>query len=187
MDWIRRFLSLALILFLSGCATKPIDLSTAKAVPQEEAVVFGSVDIIHKDEPEAWGKLSSPGALYILVLPSGSSEAFSYMLREDGTFYWHLRPGDYTIAQLTWERERSGLWSTGSEKVTGRIFANFRVAGGGSLNYIGTLTIVFEDKGYRYFMRVEDEFDQAFKVFSSKFPNIKGEAVKNLMQLEKRL
>jgi hypothetical protein len=187
MDGVRRFLSLALILFLSGCATKPIDLSTAKAVPQEEAVVFGSVDIIHKDEPEAWGKLSSPGSFSILVLARGSSEAFSHRLREDGAFYWHLRPGDYTITQLTWERERSGSWSTGSEKVTGRIFANFKVAEGGSLNYIGTLTIIFEDKGYRYVTKVEDEFDQASKVFRSKFPNIKREAVKNLMQLEKRL
>jgi hypothetical protein len=187
MDWIRRFLSLVLILFLSGCATNPIDLSKAKTVPQEEAVVFGRVNIIHKNEPKVWGKLSSPGVSYILVLPGGSQEAFSHMLREDGTFYWHLRPGDYTIAELTWERERGGFWSSGREKVTGRIFTNFKVAEGGSLNYIGTLTIVFEDKGYRYFMRVEDEFDQASKVFSSKFPNIKGEAVKNLMQLEKRL
>jgi hypothetical protein len=185
MNWARRYLSIILILFLTGCATNPIDLSKAKTVLQEEAVVFGRVNIIHKNEPTVWGKLSSPGGFYIFVLPGGSSEAFSHMLREDGTFYWHLRPGDYTIAELTWERERKGFLSSGWEKVTGRIFANFKVAEGGSLNYIGTLTIVFEEKGYRYFMRVEDDFDQASKVFSSKFPNIKREAVKNLMQLEK--
>jgi hypothetical protein len=185
MNWARRYLSIILILSLTGCATNPIDLSKAKAVPMEEAVVFGRVNIIHKNEPKVWGKLSSPGGFYISVLPGGSSEAFSHTLREDGSFYWHLRPGDYTIAGLTWERERKGFLSSGWEKVTGRIFANFKVAEGGSLNYIGTLTIVFEDKGYRYFMRVEEDFDQASKVFSSKFPNIKGEAVKNLMQLEK--
>jgi len=185
MDWIRRFLLIALILFLWGCATNPIDLSKVKTLPKEEAVVFGRVDIIYKNEPTVWGKLSSPGGFYIFVLPGGSSEAFSHMLREDGTFYWHLQPGDYTIAELAWERATSGFWSSGWEKVTGRIFANFKVAEGGSLNYIGTLTIVFEDKGYRYFLRVGDDFDQATKVFSSKFPDIKGEAVKNLMQLEK--
>jgi hypothetical protein len=185
MGWIRRFLPLALILLVSGCATNRFDLSKAKTVPQEDAVVFGRVNVIYKNEPAVWGKLSSPGGFYISILPGGSSEAFSHLLREDGTFYWHLRPGDYTIAELTWERPTSGFWSSGSEKVTGRIFANFKVAERGSLNYIGTLTIVFADKGYRYFMGVEDEFDQTSKVFGGKFPNIKGEAVRNLMHLEK--
>jgi len=56
MGWEKRFLLLALILFLSGCATNPIDFSKSKTVPQEEAVVFGRVNVIYKDEPKVWGK-----------------------------------------------------------------------------------------------------------------------------------
>ena len=103
----------------------------------------------------------------------------------DGSFYWHLQPGNYTIAEFDWRRKTTGFLSSGTEEVRGRIFATLKVPEEGSLTYVGTLTMVFEDKGYRYFMGVEDEFDQASKVFNSKFPNLKREAVKNLMQLEK--
>src|SRR5512139_3700554 len=102
MNWARLYLSIILILFLSGCATNPIDFSKAKAVPQEEAVVFGRVNVIYKDEPKVWGKLSSPGVFNILVLPGGSSEACSHMLREDGSFYWHLPLGSYAISGFQW-------------------------------------------------------------------------------------
>jgi hypothetical protein len=118
-------------------------------------------------------------------LKDSPSEGVMYLLKIDGTFYWHLRPGDYTVAEFEWRRSSSGFLSSGIESLRGRIFANFKVAEPGSLIYIGTLTMLFEDKGYRYFMRVEDEFDQVPNIFSGKFPNIKKEAVKNLMQLEK--
>lgn len=175
MGWIRRFLSLALILFLSCCVTNPIDFSKAKTVPQEEAVVFGHVNIIYRDEPKVWGKLSSPGVFYILVLPGGSSEAFSHMLREDGSFYWHLPPGSYAISGFQW----TGRGGTRS----GRIFAEFTIPERKSITYIGKLTLIF-DGNYNSSMRIEDDYDQAIQEFKKKFPEIKDDSVKNLMKLE---
>ena len=187
MNWARRYLSIILILSLTGCATS-IDLLKTKTVPQNESVVFGRIKVISKGKEVNW--TTYPILRFnVSILKEGSSEGVMYMVTPgDGSFYWHLRPGDYTIASFDWARRTTDfLGLPDTEQIRGRIFANFKVAEGGSLNYIGTLTIVFEDKGYRYFMKVEDDFDQASKVFSSKFPNIKGEAVKNLMKLEKGL
>ena len=171
----KRFLPFALILFLTGCATNPIDFSKAKTVPQEEAVVFGRVNVIYKDEPKVWGKLSSPGVFNILVLPGGSSEAFLHMLREDGSFYWHLPLGSYTISGFQW----TGRGGTRS----GRIFAEFTIPERKSITYIGKLTLIF-DRNYSSVMQIEDDFDQAIQEFKKKFPETKEEPVKNLMKLE---
>jgi hypothetical protein len=177
MNWAIRSLSVILILFLTGCVTNPIDLSKAKTVPQEEAVVFGRVNIIYKNEPKVWGKLSSPGVFYILVLPSGSSEAFSHMLREDGSFYWHLSPGSYAISGFQW------TGGSGGGTKSGRIFAEFVVPQKKSVTYIGKLILIF-DGSYRSNTQVEDDYEQAIQGFKKKFPEIKDEPVKNLMKLE---
>jgi hypothetical protein len=175
MNWNRRCFLLTLTLFLAGCASNPIDFSKAKTAPQEETVVFGRVNVIYKDEPKVWGKLSSPGVFYVLVLPSGSSEAFSHMLREDGFFYWHFPPGSYAISGFQWAT-RGGTRS-------GRIFAEFTIPERKSIAYIGKLTLIF-DGNYRFSMRIEDDYDQAIQEFRKKFPEIKEEPVKNLMKLE---
>lgn len=184
MNWARRYLSILLIIFLTSCATS-IDLLQTKTVPQNESIVFGRIKVISKGEELNWPTYPIH-RFNISILKDGSSEGVMYTLtRGDGSFYWHLQPGNYTIAEFDWRRKTTGFLSSGTEEVRGRIFATLKVPEEGSLTYIGTLTMVFEDKGYRYFMRVEDEFDQATKVVGSKFPSIKGEAVKNLMQLEK--
>jgi hypothetical protein len=177
MAWIRQLLSFALTLLLSGCATSPIDFSKAKAIPQEEAVVFGRVDIIHKNEPKVWGKLSSSGVFYVLVLSHGSSEAFSHTLREDGSFSWHLPPGSYAISGFQW----TGVIGHGT--LSGRIFAEFVVTKDKPLIYIGKLTLYF-DGTYRYTMHVEDDYERAIQNFKNKFPEIKGEPIQSLMKLE---
>ena len=175
MGWKKRFLPLALILFLSGCATNLIDFSKAKTVPQEEAVVFGRVNVIYKEEPKVWGKLSSPGVFHILVLPGGSPEAFSHMLLEDGSFYWHLPLGSYAISGFQW----AGRGGTRS----GHIFAEFTIPERKSITYIGKLTLTF-DRNYRSSMQIDNDYDQAIQEFKKKFPEIKEEPVKNLMKLE---
>jgi len=177
MVWIRWFFSLTLILLVAGCATNPIDFSKGKIVPQEEGVVFGRVNLIYKNEPRVWGKLSSPGVFYILVLPSGSSEAFSHMLREDGSFYWHLSPGSYAISGFQWTGAGRGFTKSG------RIFAEFVVPERKSISYVGKLTLIF-DGDYRFNMRIEDDYDQAIQDFKKKFPEIKEEPVKTIMKLE---
>jgi len=186
MKWVKEYLLIILILALTGCATS-IDLLKTKTLPQNESVVFGRIKVISKGEEVNWPTYPIH-RFNVSILKEGSSEGVSYNLAGgDGSFYWHLRPGDYTIASFDWLRRTTDfLGLPDTEQIRGRIFANFKVAEGGSLNYIGTLTMVFEDKGYRYFMGVGDEFDQATKVLSDKFSNIKGDTVKNLMRLEKR-
>jgi hypothetical protein len=159
-----------------------------KTVPQNESIVFGRVKVISKGEELNWPTFPI-NRFNVSILKDGSSEGVIYTLTGgDGSFYWHLRSGDYTIAEFDWQRKTTDfLGLPDTEQIRGRIFANFKVPEEGSLIYIGTLTMLFEDKGYRYFMRVEEEFEQATKVFNSKFPNLKREAVKNLMQLEKGL
>jgi len=187
MNWARKYLLIILILFLAGCAPS-IDLLKTKTVPENESIVFGRIKVISKGKEVNWTTFPVQ-TFNVSILKDGSSEGVMYLLKIDGTFYWHLRPGDYSIAEFEWRRRSSGFLSSGIESLRGRIFANFKanfkVAEAGSLVYIGALTMLFEEKGPRYFMRVEDEFDQVPNIFSKKFPNIKGEAVKHLMQLEK--
>jgi hypothetical protein len=185
MNWARGYLSIILTLSLAGCATS-IDLLKTKTVPQNESIAFGRIKVISKGEEVNWPAIPIH-RFNVSILKEASSEGVIYMLAGgDGSFYWHLRPGDYTIADFDWRRRTTDfLGLPATEQIRGRIFANFKVPQGGSLVYIGTLTMVFADKGYRYFMGVGDDFDQAFKVFNDKFPNLKREAAKNLMQLEK--
>ena len=185
MNWARRYLPILLILSLTGCATS-IDLLKTKTVPQNESIVFGRIKVISKGEEINWPTYPIH-RFNVSILKEGSSEGVIYMLADgDGSFYWHLQPGDHTIAGFDWRRRTTDILGLPrTEEVRGRIFANFKAAEVGSLVYIGTLTMVFEDKGYRYFMSIEDESDHASKVFNSKFPNLKREALKNLMQLEK--
>lgn len=49
--------------------------------------------------------------------------------------------------------------------------------------YVGTLVISTEEG--RYIMRIEDEYAQALQGLKGKFPELKGQAAKRLMNLEK--
>ena len=169
MGWTRRYFLLILTLFLAGCASNPIDFSKGKTLPQGEAIVFGRVGVIYKGEPKIW----KYRVFLILVLPTNTSEAFSYGLLGDGSFYWHLPPGAYAISGFDWIE-------TGRR---GRIFAEFVVAEGEPIIYIGKLTLDFVQR-YRYVMRVEDDYDLAIQKFKEKFPEIEAEPTKNLMKLE---
>ena len=173
MNWVRRYLSIILILSLTGCASNPIDFSKAKTLPHGEAIVFGRVNVIYKGEPKVWKGIPPYTPFLILVLPTTTKEAYSFALLDDGSFYWHLPPGTYAISGFDWIEKH----------MHGRIFAEFVVPEDKSISYIGKLTLDF-DRTYRYSMRVVDDYDQAIQNFKSKFPEIKGEPIKNLMKLE---
>jgi hypothetical protein len=53
MNWVRRYLLILLIIFLTGCATS-IDLLKTKTVPQNENIVFGRIKVIWKGEEVNW-------------------------------------------------------------------------------------------------------------------------------------
>ncbi len=95
-------------------------------------------------------------------------------LKDDGFFIWHLPAGSYTIASFEWI-------SYGVSK--GRIFADFRVLKN-KATYIGTLTLSFTGSHYTTF--VADEYEFSLSTFKNKFPDMKEEPIRYLMQMEER-
>lgn len=173
MVWRKYFILrslLILVLFLTGCATPPtIDLSKNKVVPERESVVFGRIIIIYGGKPITNRLFGQYREIFILNIVT--SKTIPYYLTGDGSFYWHLTPGEYAIVAFTLDGK------------TGRIFAEFTVSEEKPIMYIGKLTVTFS--GSRYYMRVDDDYDLASLAFNEKFPRIRGEMVKSLMRLEK--
>jgi hypothetical protein len=177
---LRISILLILVLFLAGCSPLPptIDIPKNNVIPDRESVVFGRVNVILGGKPVVtWEKFGIPmysGSIFVLRI--GTSKAVTHVLTGDGSFYWHLPPGDYSIAAF----EFGGSISN----VNVRIFADFKVPEEKLITYIGKITLVFSDS--RYYMNVEDDYEQEVEKFKKKFPEIKGEIVKNLMKLEKK-
>jgi hypothetical protein len=176
-QYIFCFLIIGLVVcVLSGCASAPIDLSKTKSLPERESVVFGRVNLLLGGNPVIWRRAAIPQFIgHLFVLSTGSSNAVIYDLADDGTFYWHLPPGDYAIAAIQ--------FILGGRSINGRIFAEFRVPEARSIIYIGKLTLIFS--GSRFHMNIEDDYDQEIQKFKDMFPEIKGEFIKDLMKLEK--
>lgn len=161
---ILLFLSLLLFLF-HGCAAQKIEVRTISDLPRGESLVFGRVGVIRFGKEMKWARYGTN--LSLIIQQEGENEAFTYKLvEEDGSFYWHLPTGKYTIVGFDWVRMR------------GRIFTKFEVPGPDP-TYIGTLIIRFA--GYRYRWEIKDHFLFAIENLEKKFPVIKEEPVKNLM------
>ena len=187
----KQYYILILALLLTSCARSPtqsqsrIALSDIKAIPPGEAIVLGRVNFIREGEPVDWDSSAKGWTFQVHILPDTHPLPIPYALTGDGSFYWHLRPGGYTITEFRWykpSRELTGYLYTVTSKARGRrIFAHFIVPEATSLLYIGTLTIRFEEG--RYAMRVEDEYDRTLEKVTSL--GISGEVTKHLMQLGK--
>ena len=172
----RHYLFVTVLLLLTGCASTEIihlgDASTIAVLP-EKALAFGRVKFASKGKPM---QLMLPWNFRVYILSEAMSQPLEYVLRGDSSFYWHLRPGEYTITSFWWNRLFSDK--------RGRIFAQFVIPEGEAIVYIGTLTIGFEDEG-NYWTRVEDEYSQALQALRSKFAEVTEEPPKSLMHLEK--
>jgi len=172
------FILMLIVLFV-GCASSPIHLSDTKVIALQEAIVFGRVKVISQGTPVVWSTSPIFGARFsIFIFPEGTpSAAVDYTLTGDGSFYWHLTPGRYTVAGFEWKR--------GNSRMGGHIVAKFVIPEAQSLLYVGTLTVLFT--GGRYYARVEDEYGQALQELHNKFPELRGEALRELLQLEQPL
>ena len=170
---------LILTIFIFSCASlSPINLSDPKAVLPNEAIVFGRVEVMEGGTAiTSWGIWS--GIFQIFIQADNFSKTIDYALSGNGSFYWRLTPGNYTIIGF------DGPGSMGLGRRSGRIFARFTIPKENSTVYIGTLTIYFM-RGV-YSKRIKDDYDLALENFKKKFPGIKGDADKSLMQLEKPL
>lgn len=163
--------SILIILFLTGCASSPIDYSALKPLARGEGVVFGRVKLIEEDK-EAALSLLGESKFGLFLLPQKASQAIYVPLKEDGTFIWHLPAGSYTIAGF--ERRSYGT-------LTGRVFAGYRVFEN-KATYIGTLAITFV--GTRYLIGIVDEYALSSRVLQDKAPGLKMEVISHLMHME---
>ncbi len=183
---VKKYHILILALLLTSCTSllgHIVKLHDIETVPGQEALVFGRVKVVENGESlENWdSSLFSVSSFKIHILPEASPEPVSYFyyLTENGSFYWPLSAGGYTITDFTWTVFIRIIRS--DQRV---IFAQFVVPEETPLVYIGTLIIHLEEG--RHTMGIEDEYDQALQVVKQRFPEISGPVTKRLMQLKER-
>jgi hypothetical protein len=151
---------------LSGCASAKIELGGQSGAPDGEAAVFGQILVVRDQQPVRWGFLEPD---FVLTILGPSSRSYPVVLRGEGSFAWHLPPGDYTAAAFSW----GGL--------SGRIFADFSVEPGDACLYVGTLRIDFS--GMSYSASIEDREETAFAAFTTQHASA-GLTGKRLFHLE---
>lgn len=166
----KQYYILIVALLLTSCASPSSDISDIKAVPEGKVIVFGRVKVI--SEGERWIPYRM---LFLHVLSERGPKPNSYELTGDGTFFWHLSPGGYTITEFAMMK------TTLKPTEVVPVFADFVISEGTSLVYIGTLKITLETD--RYLISIEDEYGPAWQGFKNKFPEFKGDATKSLMHL----
>ncbi len=178
-----HILILALLLTSCGPSGRVGYLYDIKTPPGREAIVFGRVKVVEKGEPLDWGfKWSRWWYFHIHILADAGPEPipYSYSLNGDGSFYWTLPAGGYTITDFWWLSRPTGVMRI----VRRVIFARFIVPEAPAPIYIGTLAIR-EEEG-RYTIHVEDEYKQAFQRLKEKVPEVTEPVTKRLMQLKER-
>ncbi len=175
---------LILALLLTSCVSLGhiVKLHDIETVPGQEALVFGRVKVVENGESLDWSSSIFAFSVFsIHILPEAGPEPVSYFyyVKEDGSFYWPLSAGGYTITDFNWTD-----WSKYDGSAQRVIFARFVVPEENPLIYIGTLTI--HSEAGRYTMGIEDEYDQALKRLKQRFPEIRGPVTNRLMQLKER-
>ena len=180
----KQYHILILALLLTSCVSLGhiVRLYDIETVPGQEALVFGRVKVVENGESLNWSSsFFRTSSFSIHILPEAGPEPVSYFyyVKEDGSFYWPLSAGGYTITDFKWAEYRK--YDESAQRV---IFARFVVPEENPLIYIGTLTIHAE--AGRYTMGIEDEYDQALKRLKQRFPEIRGPVTKRLMQLKER-
>lgn len=160
---------LAAFLF-SACATAPT-IKDAEKISAETSVVFGSVEVWVGDEQEKWGMgWLGENHFYLMILPEGTNQAITYRVGKDGRFYWALQPGDYVLLGYRWHKNQEQRWND--------LGATFEVRDGAANQYIGALVL----RGNEFLMQsmLVDNFDEASRLFDTKYPARAGTAVKSL-------
>ncbi len=180
----KQYYILILALLLTSCSpyTGLVRLTDTEVPPGREALVFGRVKVVVEGEPPEWGSWRG-GRFIITILPEANPERapYSYELDGDGSFYWTLPAGGYTITDFLYRYSVNLLTDRNVRRV---IFARFIIPEAPAPIYIGTLTIR-EEEG-RYTIHVEDEYEQAFQRLKERVPEVTGPATKRLMQLKER-
>jgi hypothetical protein len=170
-----------LVLSATGCAffqpPPTIEVSNVASVPEGEGIVFGRVKVNDEGTLIDWGRPYSTkyGSLTIVVAQEHGSKYWRYRLSEDGSFYWHLPTGSYSILAFNYYSRERELFTIRP------IVARFSIFESKKLAYIGTLAITFIENGHS--IRIEDEYEEALDALP--FPVMKPAIPKHFMSLEK--
>jgi hypothetical protein len=157
-------------------------MSGMRTIPEGEGLAFGRVKLKWKGDEKSFTTVLGEKPWSVVILPDDSSTAIDFQLGGDGVFFWHLPPGGYTVAGF--QGVTPELFSS---RVKGRVFAHFNVVRSAGM-YIGTLTLSFDESGYRYQRTVEDEYELATRDLAARFPeiDINMNVRKELMVMERQ-
>ncbi len=167
----KLLLSVSLALFLVACAAQ-LQIKDVEVPSPEQGIIFGRIDVMEDGKPK------KPWGTRIFILPPGGRKAMTYSISGDGSFYWGLEPGDYTILGF----ELTSAWDGGVR--SWRIVAKFTVSEGTKSVYIGNLKLVII-KGMIE-VSIEDNYLAAVESFKNRFPEAQ-EPDKSLALPEEKL
>lgn len=156
------FLAVALVTALLGCESTGA-IKSVDEVDASSKVSYGRVEVLSSKTPESWyddcgfmEHLVCPDAFRLIVLPVGGGEPITHRLEGDGSFFWSLPPGDYTIAEWEWE-----VWGHDRGVTSGTVAGQFTIPADTSATYLGTIVVALS--GSRYAVRLRDEYETATK------------------------
>jgi hypothetical protein len=170
---------------LVGCVThgtSTIALGPGERTPEGEVLVFGRFCLLDDDGEEA--DFGSP--IHVSAVLAGyrkeheliiSSRTYGSSTRQclegDGTFFWHLPPGNY---QISWYRSISGMMYTATP-----IAAEFHVPEGDRPVYIGTCRC----KELSSERSVHSDLSEASARLATEFPEVEGGPRVSMMHMPK--
>lgn len=178
MKTISFLVSIILSLHIQACSSSGITFTGDNFDAEEESLVFGRIRVVSNEER----------ACTLLMSSDVSKKYFESDLSDDGWFCWHLKQGSYTITGIrsTFVGQRKnilGLMEKAQIVSLSRVYARCIIERPQSLVYCGTLVIYFE--GEAAYIKVENEYESAYKHFGEQFPGINLDAVTNVFQMEK--
>ncbi len=163
-----------------------IDISLTKDMPLNEVLVFGQVKVIKDGQILSWKpepKVISigvyrfwPDFFTVFIKEKATKHEFVYRLAGDGSFYWRLPAGTYS---MTGYRYIIGSIDVESH-FPPRLTPSFVISKGDSADYIGTLSIEVHPIGSDV-MLIDDEYDSAIRVLKREMPAMISETKKGLM------
>lgn len=178
---IAPIISLAgLALLGAGCGSvsSVIDVTDKQTLRPGEVLVLGRYtevrnrDTVDFGEPHDWNFILVAHRDYsLLQLLNSDSMQIGVPLRNDGTFLWRLKPGEYTIIGKSYHVPEINFWESWNPRW------RFTLLPEDSAVYIGNIISASPDS-----MRVRDDYQAAVQTLKTKIPGMTSRPVRRLMR-----